>query len=97
MKEKFNAVKMLTSPLQPTYWAKSFMLVLGGLTIICGLALIGFSVWKAFNPVITDVYNNRARAIYNNAPTIQPRFGCTTVNMFGSEGKKNEVISNRTR
>ena len=75
MSDKFDAVKMVTSPFTGMFWLKCLMFFLG----ICFIGMVAWSIWKTYNPDDTTTSYNRAAVIVNHNPMPKGSFGCAHV------------------
>ena len=73
--EKFDVVKAISSPFTGLFWWKVLMFGLG----LCFMGMVGWSIWKTYNPDPTTNQYNRAAVIVNHNPQPQGRFGCAHV------------------
>jgi hypothetical protein len=76
--EKFDIVKMATSPFTGLYWVKVIMFGLG----LCMIGFVGYGVYKAYFRTPDPTTDQNADLIVNHYPEPRATFGCATVKTY---------------
>ena len=78
MAEKFNIVKLLSSPFTGMYWVKSTMIGLG----VFMIAFTGFGLYKAYIKKPDPTTEQKAEKIINYNSSPKSTFGCSSTRYY---------------